>query len=113
MKTQCPTYHELELIPDAIPVRSNFRQTVVKRIRQGWRWFVNELIREPEARVWQRKRRDGTIRWYAYDPTTGYKSCLSSEEEVRMWIETAMYRRNSHRSFHLDVSLEAKVRPFK
>lgn len=48
---------------------------------------VRFLTQGPEIRIWQTKSRNGSIRWHAYDPSTDQRVTLSSEAEIRSWLE--------------------------
>lgn len=53
--------------------------------------FINFLTRPPEPKVCQKSDRAGNTWWSVYDPSTGRSSNLSSEMEVRMWLEERRY----------------------
>ncbi|MGJ3245393.1 MAG: hypothetical protein ACFE0I_04880 [Elainellaceae cyanobacterium] len=56
-------------------------------LRTLCRSTVRFLTQGPEIRIWQTKSRNGAIRWHAYDPSTDQRVTLSSEAEIRSWLE--------------------------
>ncbi|HHP7243700.1 MAG TPA: hypothetical protein ACFE0H_03335 [Elainellaceae cyanobacterium] len=56
-------------------------------LRTLGRSTVRFLTQGHEIRIWQTTSRNGTIRWHAYDPSTDQRVTLSSEAEIRSWLE--------------------------
>lgn len=58
-----------------------------------WCWFSDISSRPPELQIRQRRDRHGNLWWHVYDPITNHSVRLSSEAEVRVWIEQSYQRR--------------------
>jgi hypothetical protein len=65
---------------------SRFGQ-IASRIYQ----FFYQISRGSEPRVWQKINSNGQITWFAYDPETSISKAFSSEQDVRIWLETRYY----------------------
>lgn len=65
-------------------VKPTFFSSVLKMIGQK---FLVAIAAEPEPRVWQRTNRKGEVWWQGYDPATGCSVFLTSEAEMRVWLE--------------------------
>ncbi len=96
MKRQWQRYKELELISDEPKVAAS---SYVRPLQQGswlkvlWQIVDVALFRNLESRVWQSvDRQTGQVCWYLYDPDTGRTSQLTSETEVRQWLEKVFRR---------------------
>lgn len=104
MKRQWQRYKELELIPDqpqaklAGQPRLTKSITYSRRTRTSWLktlWEIIDvaLLRNLESRVWQSvDSNTGQTRWHLYDPASGRTRSLSSEAEVRQWLEQVFQR---------------------
>ncbi|MGL5922353.1 hypothetical protein [Chroococcidiopsis sp.] len=53
--------------------------------------LVRALTRGHELQVWRKKDRNGNPYWQAFDPKTRKSTSLSSEAEMRIWIEQRYY----------------------
>jgi hypothetical protein len=53
--------------------------------------LIQALTRGHELQVWQKKDRNGNAYWQAFDPKTRKSTSLSSEAEMRIWIEQRYY----------------------
>jgi YD repeat-containing protein len=51
----------------------------------AWKTLSTPASDEPQVR--QRRDRSGQIYWLVYDPETNRSARLSSEQEVRQWLE--------------------------
>jgi hypothetical protein len=49
--------------------------------------IVRFLAGGSEVRIWQTRTRNGELQWHAYDPNQGHGVTLSSEAEMRAWLE--------------------------
>ncbi|BAU15407.1 hypothetical protein LEP3755_59650 [Leptolyngbya sp. NIES-3755] len=56
----------------------------------AWKAISTPVSSEP--RVWQRRDRSGQTYWQVYDPETNRSARLSSEQEVRQWLEQRYYQ---------------------
>jgi hypothetical protein len=75
------------------PLQVIWRGFVQKVLRDFlWENFINAMLRDAEPKVWQKRDRKGNLFFQVYDPRTGQVARLSSENEVRAWIEER-YRR--------------------
>lgn len=61
-------------------------------VREVWQNIIRYLSTRNELQVWQKRDRSGEIHWCAYDPVTGNRASLSSEDELRSWIESQYYQ---------------------
>lgn len=63
-----------------------------QRLKQVWQRFM-QILANDEFQVWHRVDRQGqVISWHVYDAKTGQTTQLSSEMEVRLWLEQHLYR---------------------
>jgi hypothetical protein len=78
-----------------------FSQSEEKRVKNPksfsalktiWQHFSTILTKSNELRVWQRTDRFGNTWWNAYDPATGRSTSVTSESEMRIWIEERYYQ---------------------
>ncbi|AFY90329.1 MAG: hypothetical protein CLLPBCKN_008036 [Chroococcidiopsis cubana SAG 39.79] len=53
--------------------------------------LIQALTRSHELQVWRKKDRNGNAYWQAFDPKTRKSTSLSSEAEMRIWIEQRYY----------------------
>ena len=53
--------------------------------------LIQALTRGHELQVWRKKDHDGNAYWQAFDPKTRKSISLSSEAEMRIWIEQRYY----------------------
>lgn len=60
-------------------------------IKAIWHHLLCTLIESNEIQVWQKTDRYSNTYWQAYDPKTGESTSLSSEAEMRIWIEQHYY----------------------
>ncbi|MEB3355587.1 MAG: hypothetical protein VKK04_02485 [Synechococcales bacterium] len=84
-------YEELELISR----RSSQKTPLVRRVnsalrnglRSGWREFLNFLTPSPDPRISTFTNAHGETIWRVYDPVSQQAASLSSESELRVWLE--------------------------
>lgn len=66
---------------------TNLSQALVTTFKNAGASVVHQLTRPNEVRVWQVSDRQGEICWKAYDPYSNATSYLSSENDLRVWLE--------------------------
>lgn len=80
-------YKELELISPDVEMPNSSGN----RLRRIWEYCLTLLFRASpknyEPQVWQSLDASGNTWWYAYNPIDGNTMCLSSEEEVMIWLD--------------------------
>lgn len=52
-----------------------------------WNYLVNWSYQPAEPQISHRRDRAGNVWWYVYNPSTGASTYLSSEDEVRLWLD--------------------------
>lgn len=62
-------------------------------LNQIWRLISNAVLNQSDPKIWLRHDRHGNTWWHCYDPRSGHTTRLSSEAEVRIWIEGLYYQR--------------------
>jgi hypothetical protein len=87
-------YERLELLSDAPkqaqrPFRSRSPLPWLRKIGQ---WIAARLVSSDEPQVSKIKGSEGHEFWRIYDPVTRITTTLSSEAEVRMWLDQRYYR---------------------
>lgn len=88
-ETQRARYCELELITDT---SSKAKNHSLQRWWAGvWYFLINALTTSNEPKVWTSKDWFGHTVWNVYFPKTGQTIRLSSEEEVRIWLEENLH----------------------
>jgi hypothetical protein len=71
---------------------ADFSQALVSAFKDAGASLVHYLTRPDEIRVWQVNDRHGEAFWKAYDPRSNTTSYLSSEDDLRVWLEQRYYR---------------------
>ena len=74
--------------PNAGQARSIY--LCLKKIRQGFLSvlrLITKLQTEPEPKIWEKRDRLGNTFFKVYDPASDRFIYLSSENEVRIWLE--------------------------
>lgn len=79
----------------AIRNRSRQARLPLSKLWQGSRNLVENIAQNllfaltsrEEPRIRQARDRQGRTFWQVYDPSTGFQSRFSSEDEVRVWLE--------------------------
>lgn len=66
--------------------------SLLNRIKAIKQRFVRALTCNSELQVWQKTDRYGNNYWQARDPKTDKSTSLSSEAEMRIWIEQRYYQ---------------------
>lgn len=77
-----------------IPVRTKIFLSVFETIKRVCRDTIHALTRGHELQVWRKSDRYGNAYWQAFDPKTRRSTSLSSEAEMRIWIEQRYYHSN-------------------
>lgn len=71
---------------------ANLSQALVTSFKDAGASLIHSMTRPNEIRVWQVVDRHGEPMWKAYDPYNDTTSYLSSENDLRVWIEKRYYR---------------------
>ncbi len=66
---------------------TNLSQALVTTFKDAGASLVHYLTCPNEIRIWQVSDRQGEIYWKAYDPYTNTTNYLSSENDLRVWLE--------------------------
>lgn len=85
-------YETLELIYSADAPQQQQRLTFASAIKGMVAWLVAALTHDPDVRIWEATDKSGHTYWRVKDPVSGRSATLSSENEVRAWIEARYYR---------------------
>lgn len=79
----------------SIPRQSRQWRTAIATITEGIRHEFSHLIQSlagsREPHVWQRQDASGQLWWHGYDPVSDHHICCTSEEELRIWLESRYY----------------------
>lgn len=70
--------------------QSSFR--MVSALKSVWEALLRAIMNRSELQVWQTSDKEGCPHWNAYDPVSDRSISLSTEAEMRMWIEQNYYR---------------------
>lgn len=81
LKLECPNSNRVN--------DSNFWQTLWTLLTQPI--FAWNLPTASEPMIRRIADQNGHAWWYVYDPLTGQKTYLESEEEVQIWLEERLY----------------------
>jgi hypothetical protein len=52
-----------------------------------WKYLMHHLLNGHEPRVWQKRNAAGEILYCAYDPYTRRSASLTSDIDLRIWLE--------------------------
>jgi hypothetical protein len=63
-------------------------QTVLDQIVARISHFSRRLAGSSEPRIWHKTNALGQTTWFVFDPETSASQAFSSEQAVRMWLET-------------------------
>ncbi len=63
-----------------------------KRWNSAWNFLLNALTSRPEPKIRQECDRFGNQYFTVYDPISNQRQTLSSEQEVRIWLEQRYYQ---------------------
>lgn len=66
-------------------------QSLSEKLQKIFQGVIYALTRGHELQVWRKKDRNGNAYWQAFDPKTRRSTSLSSEAEMRIWIEQRYY----------------------
>lgn len=73
------------------PTQKQAKSDFFAPLKSAWQQLIYFLTTTNELQVWQSRDRHGNTCWNAYDPLTGRSTKLSSEAEMRVWIEQRYY----------------------
>lgn len=82
---------------DRTPEFTDQAETTSKRsglmpwLRDRWNALIYTLSRGHEPRVQRKRTATGDIFYHAYDPCTGQSAYLTSEYDLRSWLEQLRY----------------------
>lgn len=65
----------------------------INRFKHRWQQLIAFLSDRGNLQVWQSNDRRGNAHWHVYDAQTNHTTNLSSEAEMRIWIEEHYDRR--------------------
>jgi len=71
--------------------KSKISPSLFEKLQRVCRAAIHTLARGHELQVWCKKDRNGNVYWQAFDPKTHKFTSLSSEAEMRIWIEQRYY----------------------
>ena len=93
-KRQQRSYTALEFLPHPAVQAKAKQPTPLAQLKVLAQRLIHWLVTKPELTVKQKVDRSGNVFWYVYDPMTERTAYLTSEEEVRIWIEERFYYQN-------------------
>ena len=93
-KRQQRSYTALEFHPHPAVQAEAKQPTPLAQLKVLAQRLIHWLVTKPELTVKQKVNRSGNVFWYVYDPMTERTAYLTSEEEVRIWIEERFYYHN-------------------
>lgn len=79
------TSSQMQLIGDSTLYEQ--KQPQVTTFGKIWNWFVSQIVKTDEPKIYAKQNRSGVTEWIIYDPATGCKACVGSEMEVRIWLD--------------------------
>lgn len=97
-------YQKLELISDQQSEAKRRDQVVLSAFKNIWDMLLTTLITGSEPRIWQTIDSSGKTGWKVYDPKTERVIQLSSEAEVRTWLDESFSRQATPPYAHLRPS---------
>lgn len=74
--------------PAARPARKPLRRALSLAADRLLDWFAGST----EPQISRRVSRSGDVRWRVFDPVSGRSALLSSEAEVRAWLDSRYSR---------------------
>lgn len=92
-------YQELELISAQEP-KLKRKHRIVLSILKDIRNFLLSAFKGSQLQLWQTVDSDGNIYWNGYDPQTNQSIQLATEEELRVWVDESVFRRQTHTDFN-------------
>ena len=94
-------YQKLELISDQQSESKRRVQVVLSAFKNIWDMLLTTLTTGAEPRIWQTIDSSGKTEWKIYDPKTEQVIQLSSEAEVRTWLDESFSRQRTPPHPHL------------
>lgn len=61
-------------------------------LSRAWNYLMHHLARGNEPRVWQKRNAAGDVFYYGYDPYSGRTAHLTSDIDLRAWLEQLPYQ---------------------
>jgi hypothetical protein len=55
--------------------------------KRAWAFVLSALEKNNEPHIWVKRDRHGNLHWHVYDPMSDRSWVLSSEDEVRIYLE--------------------------
>lgn len=87
--------HEMEGVESESQTSSARFRAILQALGSGlkhiWQAVATFWVGSDEVQVWQSRNRAGHVLWHAYDPKTGTSAAISTEDELRTWIEERYY----------------------
>jgi len=71
---------------------ANLSQVLVSSFKDAGASLIHSMTRPNEVQIWQVVDRHGESIWKAYDPYKNTTIHLSSEHDLRVWLEQRYYR---------------------
>ena len=68
---------------------SDFYQKLLRIIST---YIFDPLLQGSEPKIIQKTNKKGSLFWQVYDPVTGERKNLVSEQEVREWLDNRYYK---------------------
>lgn len=84
---QKPCYTALEVYPQPALLDSSEQPKLIGQLKAIAQKLIHWLVTKPELTVKQKVDCFGNVIWFVYDPMSKRSAHLTSEEEVRIWIE--------------------------
>lgn len=66
--------------------------SLVSWFSNGWAYLTHHFTRGHQPQVWQQRSAAGDIFYRAYDPQTGRSAYLTSDIDLRIWLEQLPYQ---------------------
>lgn len=86
------SYEHLELISTSKPtVSDSLSHRIASLGSQLVKGMARLFLGSNEPQIWTHADKTGQQVWYVRDPHTQEVSCLSSEHEVRVWLDNRSY----------------------
>ncbi|MBD3886805.1 hypothetical protein IFO70_34780 [Phormidium tenue FACHB-886] len=77
------------IVHDAVPQQ---KQPNPSWLSRTWNYLMHHLLQGNEPRVWQKHNAAGEVFYYGYDPYSGQTTHLTSDIDLRAWLEQLPYQ---------------------
>jgi hypothetical protein len=77
------------IVPNETPQQ---KQSNASWLSCAWQYLMHHLLNGHEPRVWQKRNTAGEVFYRAYDPYTGRSAYLTSDIDLRIWLEQLPYQ---------------------